>query len=58
VPYDDACHALFESIEYVAPRMAAGQAYPAPVGLSVMRLRHGISNEEAEQRLYAELGGG
>jgi len=57
VPYDDACHALFESIEYVAPRMAAGQAYPAPVGLSVMRLRHGISSEEAEQMLYAELSG-
>ena len=54
-PYDDSCRMLFEAIEYVAPRVQAGQAYPSPVGVSVMRLRHGLSSEEAEKRLYQEL---
>jgi N-acetylmuramic acid 6-phosphate etherase len=46
---------LFEVIEYVAPRMKADQAYPPVVGTAVMRAREGISNEEAEQRLFAKL---
>jgi N-acetylmuramic acid 6-phosphate etherase len=46
---------LFEVFEYVEPRMKADQAYPPVVGVSVMRHRHGLSNEEAERRLLAEL---
>ena len=46
---------LFEVFEYVEPRMKADQAYPPVVGVSVMRHRHGLSNEEAEKRLMAEL---
>ena len=55
--YEDACHALFEVIEYVEPRRHAGKAYPAPVGVASMRLRHALSLEEAEERLTRELGG-
>jgi len=47
---------LFEVFEYVEPRMKADQAYPPVVGVSVMRHRHGVSNEEAERRLMSELG--
>lgn len=47
---------LFEVIEYVEPRMKADQAYPPAVGVSVMRARHKLANEEAEKRLLAELG--
>jgi N-acetylmuramic acid 6-phosphate etherase len=47
---------LFEVFEYVEPRMKADQAYPPVVGVSVMRHRHGLTNEEAEKRLMAELG--
>ena len=54
--YRAANHLLFEVIEYVEPRRKADQAYPPVVGVSVMRQRHGLSNEEAEQRLMAELG--
>jgi N-acetylmuramic acid 6-phosphate (MurNAc-6-P) etherase len=46
---------LFEVIEYVAARMKADQAYPPVVGTAVLRAREGISNEEAEQRLFAKL---
>lgn len=46
---------LFEVFEYVEPRMKADQAYPPVVGVSVMRHRHGMSNEEAEKRLLAEM---
>jgi N-acetylmuramic acid 6-phosphate etherase len=56
--YEDACRALFEVIEYVEPRRRAGQAYPAPVGVASMRLRHGLAPEEAETRLAKELGAG
>jgi N-acetylmuramic acid 6-phosphate etherase len=55
--YEEACHALFEVMGYVEPRRHAGQAYPAPVGVASMRLRHGLSLEEAEARLGRELGG-
>jgi N-acetylmuramic acid 6-phosphate etherase len=54
--YEEANRLLFEVIEYVEPRMKADQAYPPVVGVSVMRHRHGLSNEEAERRLKAELG--
>jgi N-acetylmuramic acid 6-phosphate (MurNAc-6-P) etherase len=47
---------LFEVIEYVEPRMKADQAYPPVVGVSVLRARHGLSNQEAERRLMEELG--
>ena len=52
--YEKANHLLFEVIEYVEPRMKADQAYPPVVGVSVMRARHGLQNEEAETRLFAE----
>jgi N-acetylmuramic acid 6-phosphate etherase len=55
VSYEDACRALFEVIEYVEPRRRAGKAYPAPVGVATMRLRHGLSLPEAEARLEREL---
>ncbi|MCG6927442.1 MAG: hypothetical protein LJF30_19305 [Acidobacteria bacterium] len=55
--YEEACHALFEVIEYVEPRRHAGQVYPAPVGVASMHLRHGLGLEEAEARLARELGG-
>ena len=47
---------LFEVFEYVEPRMKTDQAYPPVVGMSVMRHRHGLSNEEAERRFMAEMG--
>lgn len=46
---------LFEVFEYVEPRMKADQSYPPVVGVSVMRHRHGLSNEEAEKRLKSEM---
>jgi hypothetical protein len=52
--YPVANRLLFEVIEYVEPRMKADQAYPPVVGISVLRARHGISNEVAEQRLLGE----
>ena len=53
--YEAANHLLFEVIDFVEPRMKADQAYPPVVGVSVMRHRHGLSNEEAERRLKAEM---
>ncbi len=53
--YAEANRLLFEVIEYVEPRMKADQAYPPVVGVSVMRQRHGLSNEAAEKRLFEEL---
>ena len=53
--YQAANRLLFEVVEYVEPRMKADQAYPPVVGVSVMRARHGLSNDEAEKRLLAEL---
>jgi N-acetylmuramic acid 6-phosphate etherase len=46
---------LFEVVEYVEPRMKTDQAYPPVVGVCVMRHRHGLSNEAAEERLKQEL---
>ena len=54
--YVQANQLLFEVIEFVEPRMKADQAYPPVVGVSVMRMRHGLDNAEAEQRLKAEIG--
>ena len=53
--YKAANQLLFEVIEYVEPRMKADQAYPPVVGVSVMRIRHKLGNEEAEKRLLAEM---
>jgi len=53
--YVKANNLLFEVFEYVEPRMKADQAYPPVVGVSVLRHRHGLSNEEAEERLKAEM---
>lgn len=53
--YQAANRLLFEVVEYVEPRMKADQAYPPVVGVSVMRVRHQLSNEEAEKRLLSEL---
>ena len=53
--YQAANRLLFEVIEYVEPRMKADQAYPPVVGVSVMRVRHKLGNEEAEKRLMAEM---
>lgn len=53
--YKDANRLLFEVIEYVEPRMKSDQAYPPVVGLSVLRARYGLANQEAEARLSQEL---
>ncbi len=55
VSYEQACHALFDVIDYVEPRRAAGQAYPPPVGVAVKCLRDRIGPEEAETRLAGEV---
>jgi hypothetical protein len=56
VPYEDACRVLFEVIDYIEPRRRAGKAYPAPVGVATMCLRHELNLPDAEARLYQELG--
>ncbi len=53
--YPAANRLLFEVVEYIEPRMRADQAYPPVVGVSVMRARHGLTNEQAEQKLLAEM---
>ncbi len=52
--YAAANELLFETVEYVEPRWKADRAYPPVVGLSVMRRRHGLTNEQAEERLARE----
>jgi N-acetylmuramic acid 6-phosphate etherase len=52
--YEESNRLLFEVIEYVEPRMKADRAYPPVVGLAVMRARHRLTNQEAEQRWTAE----
>jgi len=56
MPYIEACHLLFEVVEYVEPRMKADQVYPPVVGVSVMRRKYGLTNEEAEKKLMEEIG--
>jgi N-acetylmuramic acid 6-phosphate (MurNAc-6-P) etherase len=55
--YEDANRLLFEVVEYIEPRMKSDQAYPPVVGMAVMRAREKLTNEQAEQRLKAELTG-
>lgn len=47
---------LFEALEYVSPRMQSDRAYPPVVALAVLRHRLGLDWEEAERRLWSELG--
>ena len=54
--YEDACRLVFDSLEYVSPRMLTDKAYPPVVGLSVIRARDQVGPEEAERRLYQQLG--
>jgi N-acetylmuramic acid 6-phosphate etherase len=49
--YERANHLLFEVLEYVEPRMKSDQAYPPVVGLAVLRAKHELTNEEAENEL-------
>ncbi len=49
--YEESNRLLFEAIVYIEPRMKSDQANPPVVGLSVMRARHKLTNEQAEQRL-------
>jgi N-acetylmuramic acid 6-phosphate etherase len=55
IDYATANELLFEVIEYVEPRMKSDRAYPPVVGLSVLRHRYKLSNEEAERRLLTEM---
>jgi N-acetylmuramic acid 6-phosphate (MurNAc-6-P) etherase len=52
--YEDSNRLLFEVVEYVEPRMKADQAYPPVVGMAVLRARHKLTNEQAEERLKSE----
>jgi N-acetylmuramic acid 6-phosphate (MurNAc-6-P) etherase len=52
--YDDSNRLLFEVVEYVEPRMKADQAYPPVVGMAVLRARHKLANEQAEEKLKSE----
>ncbi len=54
--YEDSNRLLFEVIEYVEPRMKSDRAYPPVVGLSVLRAREKLTNEEAELRFNLETG--
>ena len=53
LPYNEANHLLFEVMEYVEPRMKSDQAYPPAVGVAVLRIKNGVGNKEAEQRLMS-----
>jgi len=57
VSYEEACRTLFDVIEFIDPRRRAGHAYPAPVGVAVMHLRHGLDLAAAEARFVEELVG-
>ncbi len=49
--YEEANGLLFEVLEYVGPRMKSDQACPPVVGLAILRAKHELTNEEAEERL-------
>ena len=49
--YEAANNLLFEVIEYVEPRMKSDQAYPPVVGMAVLRAKHKLTNEDAENQL-------
>jgi len=53
--YQPANQLLFEVIEYVESRMKADQAYPPVVGVSVLRARERLTNEDAERKLMTSL---
>jgi N-acetylmuramic acid 6-phosphate etherase len=52
--YEAANGLLLEVIEYIEPRMKSDQAYPPVVGMGVLRVKHNLTNEEAEKRLFAK----
>ena len=54
--YEEANELLFEVVEYVEPRMKADKRYPPIVGVSVMRAKYNLGNEDAEKRLTEEMG--
>ena len=56
--YAEACADVHEAIEYVAPRMEAGQTYPPVVGLVTLRALQGLTFERAEEQLLAGHGPG
>ena len=53
--YEEANRLLFEIIDYVEPRMKSDQAYPPVVGMAVLRAREKLTNEQAEEKLKAEV---
>lgn len=53
--YEQANELLFEVAEYIEPRMKADQKYPPIVGVSVMRAKYNLSNEDAEKKLMEEI---
>lgn len=53
--YVKANELLFECVEYVEPRMKADQKYPPIVGLSVVRAKYSLGNEDAEKKLMEEI---
>jgi N-acetylmuramic acid 6-phosphate etherase len=53
--YEAANRLLFEVVAYVEPRMKADQAYPPVVGMAVLRAREKLTNEQAEEKLKAEV---
>jgi N-acetylmuramic acid 6-phosphate (MurNAc-6-P) etherase len=55
--YEAANALLFEIVEYVEPRMKLDQIYPPVVQMAVLRARHHLSNELAEEKLKAQAGG-
>jgi N-acetylmuramic acid 6-phosphate (MurNAc-6-P) etherase len=50
--YEPANRLLFEVIEHIEPRMKSDQAYPPVVGMTVLRAREGLTNEESEKRFF------
>jgi N-acetylmuramic acid 6-phosphate etherase len=50
LPYAQANALLFEVLEYVEPRLKAGQSHPPVVALAVRRAREKLTNAEAEAR--------
>ncbi|MCL6630870.1 MAG: hypothetical protein K6U00_14850, partial [Armatimonadetes bacterium] len=49
--YEESCRALFDAIDYVAPRMAAGKTFPPVVELTVISITKCCSLDVAESLL-------
>ncbi|MEN6357408.1 MAG: hypothetical protein ABFD83_10020 [Armatimonadota bacterium] len=49
--YEDACHLVFDVIEYVEPRMKNDMAYPPVVGMSAIRAKEHVGNCDAQEIL-------